>query len=151
MVPDRPGVRRERPEKVHLTMRFVGPHRSPADLVAACQAAAERAEPGRLALDQCRAFPTAHRPSVYAATGRADASLIRTVSTLNHALLAHGVPPGRERFRPHVTLARITGSPRLTSLPVRAAFRVDRLALVAAQPDAGRTRYVNHRWFLLRG
>lgn len=151
MVPDRPGVRRERPEKVHLTLRFVGPHRSPADLVAACQAAAERAEPGRLALDQCRAFPTAQRPSVYAATGRADASLIHTVSTLNHELLAYGITPGRERFRPHVTLARITGSPRLTSLPIRAAIRVDRLALVAAQPDAGNTRYVIHRWFPLRG
>lgn len=122
------GVRWVPPERYHITLRFLGdiPSRSVADLASAARSL-ERESPFRATLGDVGTFPRRGSVRVYWVAVRSPA-FQRLRELLDAALLTHGFPAGKRRFRPHLTLGRAR-RPGSTPPPRREGARL-------ACPDA---------------
>lgn len=108
---DVPGARWLEPDEIHLTVRFLGEVDGLVfdDVLAALDEV--RQAPFTLALRGVGHFPPRGEPRVlWAGLDRSDAlrSLHDKVETV---LVRAGVEPERRKFAPHVTLARLRGTP----------------------------------------
>jgi 2'-5' RNA ligase len=153
-------------EQLHVTVAFLAdvPDRRLDDLVERLTRAARRRTAFATAVTGGGAFPNAARARVLWAGldlddhGRTELTRLATGSRA--AANRAGVPVDGQRFRPHVTLARI-GQPQEVSSWVRLldAYRgpswtVDRLTLVASylgEGPRGRPRYEPVEEFALSG
>ncbi len=96
--------RRIDPERLHLTLRFVGPVAAP---VADClrrAAAAVRISPFTLHIDRLGAFPRAK--VVWAGVARPPPELLALAAALEAACQGCGLPAETRDFAPHLTLLR---------------------------------------------
>jgi 2'-5' RNA ligase len=99
------------PANYHLTLQFIGafdPQRQ-GELHRAVDAAAVGQAAQRLALDRIAAFPSAARPVAVAALPGDPAPVLGLQRAVRAALGAVGLAPDHDRYRPHVTLARLRG------------------------------------------
>jgi 2'-5' RNA ligase len=153
-------------EQLHVTVAFLAdvPDRRLDDLVERLTRAARRRTAFATAVTGGGAFPNAARARVLWAGldlddhGRTE--LTRLATGARAAANRAGVPVDGQRFRPHVTLARL-GQPQEVSSWVRLldAYRgpswtVDRLTLVASylgEGPRGRPRYEPVEEFALSG
>jgi RNA 2',3'-cyclic 3'-phosphodiesterase len=153
-------------EQFHVTLAFLAevPERTLDDLVERLGRAAARRTPFATAIAGGGAFPNVGRARVIWAgldlteSGRSELS--RMATGARAAANRAGVPVDGQRFRPHVTLARL-GHPQEVTSWVRLldAYRgptwtVDRLTLVASylgQGPRGRPRYEPVEEFPLSG
>jgi len=106
-----PGARWLPPENLHLTLRFVGEADGPGteDLVDALSHVAEL--PFDLSVENVGHFESGRRArTLWAGVARSPA-LARLQSRIETAVRRAGFPPERRRFVPHVTLARLDGTP----------------------------------------
>jgi 2'-5' RNA ligase len=120
------GARPTRPERLHLTLHFLG--ELPRDRIAALvQALALPFEPFELTLDQPELWsgvnavvrPAAVPPALTALHGR-----------LQRVLDALALPSRRAQFQPHVTLARAARGAELPVVIERVRWTVEAYALV---------------------
>jgi len=144
------------PEQFHVTLAFLAevPDRCLDDLVERLARAAERRTPFPARVAAGGAFPNAGRARVlWAGLGLDDAGrteLDRLATGARAAASKAGVPVDGQRFRPHVTLARL-GRPTDVSRWVQLldgyagpSWTADHLALVASylgEGPRGRPRY----------
>jgi len=105
----------ERPEKMHITVKFLGAF--PADEVARLSASLDAATaahaPFEAELDAVGSFPPNRPPRViFAAVGQGAAPLAALAADIDAACASLGVPREARRFHGHVTLARVKSAPR---------------------------------------
>lgn len=134
------------PEQWHLTLAFAAnvPDRAHDDLVARLAAAAERRTPFEVALEGGGAFPDPTRAKLLHAGLAADPEALDLLATgARHAASTAGVEVDGQRFRPHVTLARMNRPVEATRwIRVLETYRgpawtVEDVALVASHLGEG--------------
>jgi RNA 2',3'-cyclic 3'-phosphodiesterase len=154
------------PEQFHLTLAFMAevPDRALDDLVERLTRAAARRTAFETALVGGGAFPNAGRARVLWVGLDLDETrgteLDRLATGARAAANRAGSPADGQRFRPHVTVARVgraqdvTGWVRLLDTYRGPGWRADRIALVASylgEGPRGRPRYETVEKFALRG
>ena len=129
------GLRVQRQETIHLTVRFLGDIDDP-EAYADAATAVTRLAPFELEVRGLGAFPGGSRPArvVWAgiADGAAEVCALRQV--LDEALAPH-VEPERREYTPHITLGRFRQPRRLAPLDADHVFAhvaVDRLTLYSS-------------------
>lgn len=153
-------------EQLHVTVAFFADvaERKEDDLVRRLGRAAARRTTFEAALTGGGAFPNAVRARVLWAgldlDDRGRTELARLATGARAAANRAGVPVDGQRFRPHVTVARVarpqevTGWVRLLDAYRGPAWTVDRLTLVASylgEGPGGRPRYDPVEEFALSG
>ncbi len=149
-------ARYEPPEKLHLTLAFLGNVAAEAleRVEAICDDVASRVSPFDLTLDRLSAFPNERRPRVVFVGSRNQGVSFRTLATaVRDACFALGFSFNDDAIA-HVTLARVKGGsaralPMLDVEPM--TIRVCELALFESIPEKETTRYVVRRTALLTG
>jgi 2'-5' RNA ligase len=154
------------PEQFHVTLAFLPdvPEHVLDNLLERLTRAAARRTPFQTALVGGGAFPNAARARViWAGLDLGDASateLARLASGARAAANQAGAAVGGQRFRPHVTVARIDRAQgvvswvRLLDTYRGPGWRADRIALVAShlgEGPRGRPRYETVEKFALEG
>lgn len=142
----------EKPEKLHLTLKFLGeiePSRVE-DLSGAASRAAANVEPFRLTIAEPGAFPLQGQPRVLW-LGIEDASgrLAALQRSLEDACAAAGFPREPRPFKPHLTIARLRspqGARQLAAAHREAhfepqTFNVSELVLMRSELGPGGSRY----------
>ncbi len=141
------------PERIHLTLQFLGSvpeERLPMVRDAVASAAAEVA-PLRLPVAGAGGFPSARRPRVvWAGVGGDVAGVQALAAGLGGRLAPLGLPPDPRSFSPHVTLGRsreARGAPGLGGAIAAAAgaeavaWLADELVLFRSHLEAGGARH----------
>lgn len=110
-LPDLPGLRRVRPEHLHITLAFLGAVAEERldDVIAATRTAAAGQPPFTVTLEGVGRFPESGEPRIVwmgIVQGARESSNL--AATLRRALTDRGLPFDGKPFRPHVTLARVT-------------------------------------------
>lgn len=106
-----PGARWVSPENYHITLRFVGNvDRHVAEDV---HETLERIDTGSvdIAFDGLTWFGTRKKPSSIVAKVRKTDSLLHLQKKVESAVVRAGLAPEDRKFMPHVTLARLKGTP----------------------------------------
>ncbi len=147
------GIRWVAPERLHLTLQFLGA--VPEDRLEAIRAAIAEVgaagRPFRLEVRGAGGFPSARRPRVIFAgvSGELDA-LGALADALGRSLAPLGLPPGPRPLTPHVTLGRSRdgrGAPGLGGAIAGAApdgpvpWRVEEMALFRSRTGPEGPRY----------
>jgi RNA 2',3'-cyclic 3'-phosphodiesterase len=100
-------------ENIHVTLRFLGD--TPAGQIAgigkALQDSVREIEAFSTEIHGLGAFPHLGRPSVIWAGFRESAEWEALADAIEQPLREFGFPPDRQRFHPHVTLARVRSRP----------------------------------------
>jgi 2'-5' RNA ligase len=133
-------VRRLDPESLHLTLCFLGeqPSSAVAQIAGVLTAVAELAACVEDLHVGAPAWLPPRRPRVLAVeVGEASGALLELHGALAHELVeAIGWEPPRERFRPHITLARMRpGSERARELPPTPALTFSPAAVTLLRSD----------------
>ncbi len=134
-------------ENWHLTLRFVG--NVSASLVTplseALAACAQRHPPTMLALRHIEPFPSAAKPLVLAATGRADAVTRNLVMDLEQRCRALGLAAVEQTFRAHLSLARVCGRRafEVQAEPLSLMMPINRITLMESVPGERGRRYLS--------
>lgn len=107
-----------RPERVHLTLKFLG-NVGP-DIIEQIKPVlaeiASRASSFRLDVAGCGAFPTIKAPRVIWAGLSDSEPLIRLQKEVEAGMIPFGFEPENRPFRPHLTIGRVKGRQRLQAL-----------------------------------
>lgn len=144
------GVRWERVEKLHVTLRFLGEvgEARAAEISEAAAEAASRSAPMELTFRGLAAFPDFRTPRVIVARlgppKDPKVGLAGLKKDLDEGLARLGFEVEARDFKPHVTLGRAKdGCRRLGTLPMMAetAFVLDTLALMRSTPGPGGSVY----------
>ncbi len=104
-------------ENLHITMRFIG--ETPSDLVNNICSELENLEfkPFRVVVKGIGVFPNITRPRViWAGITEGFEELNRIHSDIEKMLKKLHIPPSREKFIPHITLARVKSGRNLSKL-----------------------------------
>src|SRR2546427_21983 len=104
-----PGLRRVRPENLHLTLAFLGwtPDERLPDAEAAAKGAAAKVTPFRIALDRAGRFPERGRPRVvWLGIGQGVEDVGRVGAGVAAGLRARSLRFDERPLSPHLTLAR---------------------------------------------
>lgn len=106
-----PGARWQRPDQMHLTLRFIGEVELPllADIGAAL--AGVTGAPFATRLTGMGQFGDRKPRAIWAGVERVE-PLLRLQYKIEHALQRIGLSPEGRRYTPHVTLARLRNAPR---------------------------------------
>lgn len=107
-----PTVRWVRPDRLHLTIKFLGerPEDEALRIAAAARRATAELPPVRASLQGTGAFPNFRRPRVVWLGMHPEAPLAAIARRLDAALAPVGVEAESRPFRAHVTLGRIVGA-----------------------------------------
>jgi RNA 2',3'-cyclic 3'-phosphodiesterase len=142
----------ERPEKLHLTLKFLGEIEEARVrlLDAAAQRAARRVQPFELRIEGAGAFPP-RGPARVLWLGLRDetGALAQLQNHLEEECAREGFSREARPFNPHITIARLrspAGARRLATLheekgfaPMR--FSVDRIVVIRSELGPGGSRY----------
>jgi 2'-5' RNA ligase len=107
--PDAP-VKWERPDKLHLTLKFLGSVEEALvpSITRTMEASVASAVPFLLGLVGTGAFPSAQRPRIlWIGVSDVSRKLRDLALTIDQACSQLGFAPESRRFRPHLTLARV--------------------------------------------
>jgi 2'-5' RNA ligase len=146
-------IRWVEPEKIHLTVQFLGavPEERVPAVEEAVRAAAAAARPLSLAVRGAGGFPNARRPRVVWAGLAGDvAPLAALAEDLGRRLAPLGFPPEERAFSPHLTLGRARdrrGAPGMAGALARVAhgdgapWRAAELVLIESHLSPKGPRY----------
>ncbi len=118
------GLRKTRPENLHLTVKFLGDVDDP-DLPAIMQelkVIADQHRPFELRMEEIEYLPNARRPRVLALTTDCPRPMLDLFNALEQTLHALGFAKEGRAFHPHLTLGRFKNPPRW--LPSAGDFKV---------------------------
>jgi RNA 2',3'-cyclic 3'-phosphodiesterase len=98
-------------EQIHLTLRFIG--EVPGDAANRVRVALANVNfPSfSLTLKGCGFFPPRKQPNVLWIGIAESEELMRLQSRIERALVAAGIDPDARKFHPHITVARLNGTP----------------------------------------
>ena len=108
-----------KPERMHLTLRFLGeiPESDVARVGSLLEEHSAPFRPFTLSVANTGVFPNSRQPQVvWAGVGPLDGGLIELQRVAEDAAQATGLKPERRPFRPHLTLARIRGQDNVRQL-----------------------------------
>ena len=106
-----PGARWADPEQIHLTLRFIGEVDELVFRDVLDSLDDVRSEPFPLVLRGVGHFPPRGEPRVLWVGVEKSAPLFELQRRVERAVARAGVAPDGRKFSPHVTLARLNGSP----------------------------------------
>ena len=106
-----PGARWEQTAQLHLTLRFIGEADGGMRQKIDAALAAVRCQPFSLQLKGFGFFPPRQEPQVLWAGLEKSEPLLHLHRQIEAALKRVGVEPEGRKFSPHVTLARLRGTP----------------------------------------
>jgi len=141
------------PEKIHLTLKFLGDVRDERrdEAVAALREAAAGSVPFELELESVGAFPSLRRPRVVWLGVKATLPLRALKHDVEHAYAQLGFERESRAFHPHLTLGRARDRAeagefrpleRLAGqVRVEGGFRVDGIELMRSRLGSGGARY----------
>ena len=142
-----------RPEKIHLTLKFLGDI-NPSEIDAlssAIKTAARPLGPLTLSATGLGAFPSVKRPRVLWSGVGGDLEVLgRLHARLDEALSVLGMEKENKRFKAHLTLARIKGSVRPEVIvdavsrygnQASRGFAADRIYLIKSELKPGGPQY----------
>ena len=127
-----------RPERMHLTLRFLGEidEATTSGYAAALSEQVPACGPVRLAVAKTGVFPNLRRPNViWAGVEAVEGGLEALREAAEQAARKTGLGADNKRFHPHITLARIRDRRRLGSIREALAAETD---FAAGAFDAGR-------------
>lgn len=104
-------VRWVKPQAIHLTLKFLGniPVGRIEEIGLAVTGGSEGVDPFNISLDGLGCFPTANRPNVIWVGVREDTgALSRLQNSIEGRLSALGYKPERRKYKPHLTLGRVS-------------------------------------------
>jgi 2'-5' RNA ligase len=102
-----PGLRAQKPETLHLTIRFLGDIEDPEPVAAAAAEAALDHDPFELEIQGTGVFPHAGRARVFwVGLGAGEREAGNLAGDLERLLRAAGLPAERRPWRGHITLGR---------------------------------------------
>jgi len=105
-------------ENIHLTLRFIG--EIPVSKVnEICSILQEnlRFKPFKMRIEGLGVFPNIHRPRVvWAGVTEGSSQLTELHSTIESLLRRLRIPPSREKFVPHITIARVKSGRNIARL-----------------------------------
>lgn len=107
-----PGARWTPPENMHLTLRFVGDVDETVFADVAAALSRVEAPAFDLAIEGVGNFARGRMPTMLWAGVAKSPALDLLQGRVDQAVTGAGLPPDARRFSPHVTLARLKGSPR---------------------------------------
>ena len=110
LLPDLPGLRRVRPELLHITLAFLGAVEAErlAEVAAASATAAATQARFVITLDRAGRFPEGGAPRVvWLGMGAGATESANLAIAIRAALAARGLPFDDKPYRPHLTLARV--------------------------------------------
>lgn len=124
-----PGARWVEPDNLHLTLRFIGPVDGGAYRDIAAALSEVRGEPFELTLRGLGHFPPRGQPKVLWVGVAEEPALVALQRAVETRLQRLGLEPEHRKFKPHVTLARLNGTP-----PARLARLLAAHSLFACEP-----------------
>ncbi|MGH2377993.1 MAG: RNA 2',3'-cyclic phosphodiesterase [Candidatus Limnocylindria bacterium] len=107
---DLKGLKRVRPEFMHVTLAFIGwlDETRVGQVASAAQVAAAKARPFDIPLEAVGRFPPTGRPRVvWVATGAVEEPILALGGIVRDALAEAAIPFDVKPLRPHITLARV--------------------------------------------
>jgi 2'-5' RNA ligase len=128
---------------LHITTKFIGEWRADRLEEMKTALATVQGESFSIAIRGLGWYPNPHSPRVFWAAVRADSSLPTLAKATEEAVAAIGVEKEKRSYSPHLTLARIDGSPNLAPIRQRVAaleldefgqFRAGEFHLYLSQP-----------------
>ena len=143
----------ERPEKLHLTLKFIGeiePARALGDLVRALEASASSVAPFAISIEGTGAFPPKGVPRVlWLGVSDREGGLARLQQRLEDECARRHFARDERPFHPHLTVARMrapAGARELAALhqqtPFKTeAFNVSEIVLMRSELGAQGSRY----------
>ncbi len=108
---DLPGGRWVSPDQLHLTLRFIGEVDEQTLLAVKKGLSTVRGAPFQLAVAGIGHFPPAKSPRILWAGVHADSTLLLVQRGVESALQHAGIPGETRPFAPHITIARLKGTP----------------------------------------
>jgi len=105
-------------ENIHLTLRFIGEIPLP-KVNEICSILQENLvfKPFKMRIEGLGVFPNIHRPRVIWAGVTEGASELSSLhNSIEKLLRPLGIPPNREKFTPHITIARVRSSRNIQKL-----------------------------------
>lgn len=129
---DVPGARWVEPEQIHLTVRFIGEVDGLGFQDVEDALASVRAAPFDLALKGVGHFPPRGEPKTLWVGVEKSEPLLLLHDRIESALVRVGIERERRKFAPHVSLARLRGTPVRavgSFLARNALFRTDPIAI----------------------
>ena len=100
----------ERPEKLHITLKFLGPTDEPtlAKLNEHLKSFASNLSPGRLQLSHAGVFPNNHKPRIFwIGVDDLNSFAGNAVAGVERAAVEVGFDADDRRFTPHITIGRV--------------------------------------------
>lgn len=137
-----------KPERYHLTLRFLGEYAAePQAAIAAARALTDRlrARRFRLLIDRAGSFGGRRAPC-WLGCSRAPDELLRLAAALEAALQDAGWAPPREPFVPHITFLREAEAPLAATIEPPVAWPARDFVLVASRISPPAPYQVVGRW-----
>lgn len=144
-----PDARWVGPENFHLTLRFIGEVDAGVEEEIAYSLSRLRVPSFELALEGLGSFETRGRLRALWVGVRAEPALLALRNKVENAVVAAGLPAEGRKFKPHVTLARFSGTPVAAAGPYLAmhagvrstAFPVESMILFESKLGHGGPTY----------
>lgn len=142
------GVKWERQEKLHITLKFLGEieqSKLPGIYNVVDSACADMAKID-MAVSHFGAFPNLSRPRVLYTGFDESEQINKLQQSIDSGLTDCGFAPESRKFIPHVTIGRVNSIYRLqppVPLVRRKECRIDSIAVVQSLPDNRGSRYKN--------
>lgn len=111
------------PENLHITVQFLGNVREGQvpDVIESLKRSAAGIAPFTLKLSGVGVFPTRERPRVFWAGAAGETgTLLKLCRQVQHEMKVLGFEPGKNKFSPHLTLARLRSPAGFSDIIARA-------------------------------
>lgn len=151
------GVKWEREEKLHVTLKFLGEtDEAVTEAVSfVAGAAAGNYAPFEMSTGNLGGFPSLERPRIlYAGLSGNDDGLSALQNDIDEGLEPHGFEREKRRFVPHVTIGRVNGRMRTTGplpVPEKVRFTISEISVVRSVPGRAGSTYTPLDTFTLGG
>ncbi|MGQ0792857.1 MAG: RNA 2',3'-cyclic phosphodiesterase [Deltaproteobacteria bacterium] len=132
------GIKWEHPDKIHLTLKFLGEVGQPAldGVIKLVGDGAAGEKPFEMETGSLSGFPELDRPRVVFLGLSANSALLGFHKRLERGLSQLGFPKEERRFKPHLTLGRAAGAKRPAGnipTPPRIKFQIERIAVMKSK------------------
>jgi 2'-5' RNA ligase len=106
-----PGARWTPENQLHLTLRFIGDVNEDTAQTIDNSLRTIKFTPFTMQLQSVGYFPPRKEPRILWCGIAANENVIRLQKHIEHAVIAAGLPHADRKFHPHITVARLSGSP----------------------------------------
>lgn len=106
-----PGAKWTEEEQLHLTLRFIGNTNEPTRQKIINALRSVSVQPFSMAIKGTGFFPPRKEPRILWVGVSAGEELLRLQAKIERTMVSIGISPEERKFHPHITIARLNGSP----------------------------------------